>query len=157
MCSRPAPATARRGRGFTLIEALLAIVVLAFGLVGILAAFKTVGKSSADPLVHKQMGAIAQEFLEEIRLKPYAVAANAAPSGCARDTYNDTLDYHGYSATGICALDGTAIAALTRYSVSISVVSGTLSGIAAARKITITVTTGNQSLTLVGWRTDYAS
>jgi hypothetical protein len=42
-------------------------------------------------------------------------------------------------------------------SVSVRVQAATLSGIAAARRIAVTVTRGNTSLTLVGWRTDYAS
>lgn len=156
MCSDHRPG-AGPAHGFTLIEALLAIVVLAIGLVGVLAAFKTVSRASADPLVHLQLAAVAQELLEEVRLKPYAAAANAAPSGCARDTYNDVADYNGYASTGICTIDGTAIAALARYSVTISVASGTLGGVAAAMKITVSVTTAGQTVTLVGWRTDYAS
>ena len=147
----------RATRGFTLVEALLAMVVLGIGLAGLLVAFNTIGKRSADPLVHKQMSAIAQELLEEISLKPYAVAANAAPTGCARDTFNDVADYHGYSRTGICTIDGTAVAALASYSVSISVTSSALAGVAAARRISITVSHSGKSLTLVGWRTDYAS
>ena len=146
----------RRPRGFTLPEAILAIVVLGVGLAGLLLAFATVAKSSADPVLQQQMMAVAQELLEEIQLKPYAPAANAAPTGCARDTFNDVADYHGYSSTGICTLDGTAIAALAGYSVSVSVLPGTLGGVAAARRIVVTVSQGGQSLQLVGWRVDYA-
>ena len=68
----------RRHRGFTLPEALLAIVVIGVGLTGVLAAFGSVTRNSADPVVHKQMIAVAQELMEEIQLKPFAVAANAA-------------------------------------------------------------------------------
>ena len=66
----------RRPRGFTLPEAILAIVVLGVGLAGLLLAFATVAKSSADPVLQQQMMAVAQELLEEIQLKPYAPAAN---------------------------------------------------------------------------------
>ena len=154
MCARPP--LRRHQRGFTLIEAVVAIVVIGVALTGILLAVGSSVRGSADPVVQRQMLAIAQQYMEEIQLKPYAVAANSAPSGCARDTYNDILDYNGYS-NSVCAIDGTAIAALSGYTVSITVAAGTLGGIAAAKKITVTVTRGTQTLVLTGWRTDYAS
>ena len=144
-------------QGFTLVEAILAIVVIGVGLSGVLLAFSTVARSGADPLLRKQMLAIAQEMLEEVQLKPYAAAANAAPAGCARDTYNDVADYNGYTRTGICTIDGVAIPALAAYTVTVSVAAGTLSGVAAARRIVVTVSRTGESLQLVGWRTDYAS
>lgn len=155
MCAdRPVPH--RRQRGFTLIEAVVAIVVIGVALAGVLLAVSTSVRGSADPVVQRQLLAAAQQYMEEVQFKPWAAAANAAPGGCARDTFNDLLDYHGYSAS-VCAVDGTAIAALAGYTVNITVAAGTLGGVAAARKITVTVTRGTQSLTLTGWRTDHAS
>ena len=147
----------RPARGFTLPEALLAIVVLGVGLAGVMLAFGTVARHSADPVLRKQMMGIAQELLEEISLKPYAAAANSAPAGCARDTYNDIADYHGYSSSGFCTVDGVLIPALASFGVSASVVAGTLAGVSAARQITVTVSRGGESLSIKGWRTDYAS
>ena len=155
MCARPP--RRRPARGFTLPEALLAIVVLGVGLTGVLLAFGAVSRHSADPVLRKQMMGIAQELLEEIALKPYAAAVNSAPVGCARDTYNDIADYHGYSSVGICTVDGVVIPALASFSVSASVVAGTLSGVSAAKQITVTVSQGGESLTIKSWRTDYAS
>jgi len=152
---RPRPR--RRQAGFTLVEAIIAIVVLAVGLTGVMTAFHTVAKHSADPVVGKQLVALAQEMMEEISLKPYATAANTAPAGCARDTFNDVADYHGYSSSGVCTIDGVAIPALASYRLSVSVVSATLAGVSAAKRITVTVTQGATSVTLVGWRTDFAS
>ena len=148
---------APRRRGFTLPEALLAIVVVGVGLAGLLIVFSTISRGSANPVLRQQMVAIAQELMEEITLKPYAAAANTAPVGCARDTYNDISDYNGYSSNGICSIDGVAIAALSAFNVSASVVSGTLAGVAAAKTITVTVSLAGESLQLVGWRTDYAA
>ena len=144
-------------RGFTLPEALLAIVVIGVGLTGVLAAFGSVTRNSADPVLHKQMIAVAQELLEEIQLKPYAVAAHTAPAGCARDTFNDVRDYNGYTSTGVCTVDGVAIPALAGLQVAATVATGTLGGVGAALKITVTVQQGGHTLRLVGWRTDYAS
>lgn len=152
------PATAIRRRGFTLIEAIVAIVVIGFGLAGLMSSFSVISRNNADPVVRKQMLAIAQEMLEEIQLKPYTVAANAAPAGCARDTFNDLSDFDGYASSGsICTVDGVAIAALAGYSLRVSVVPATLSGVAATKKITVSVSRGSETLVLVGWRTDYAS
>ncbi|MDH4392963.1 MAG: prepilin-type N-terminal cleavage/methylation domain-containing protein [Aquabacterium sp.] len=147
----------RRLRGFTLPEALLAIVVIGVGLTGVLAAFGSVTRNSADPVVHKQMIAVAQALLEEIALKPFAEAAHTAPTGCARDSFNDVRDYNGYASSGVCSVDGVAIPALAGLQVAASVATGTLGGVAGALKITVTVQHSGQTLTLTGWRTDYGS
>jgi len=145
-------------QGLTLIEMMVAIVILGVGLAGVLLAFSTVTRASADPVINEQMLAIAEELLEEIELKPYAVSANAAPAPCARNTFNDVLDYDGYtSASGICTIDGTPIPSLATYTVQVSVQPGALAGLGAARRIDVTVTHGSSSLTLTGWRTDFAS
>ena len=144
-------------RGFTLPEALLAIVVVGVGLAGLLLVFATISRGNANPLLRQQMTAIAQELMEEITVKPYAAAAHTAGSGCARDSYNDIADYHGYSSSGVCTVDGVAIAELAAFNVGVSVVAGTLAGVAAARAITVSVSHAGETLQLVGWRTDYAS
>ncbi|MBQ0931514.1 prepilin-type N-terminal cleavage/methylation domain-containing protein [Ideonella sp. 4Y16] len=149
--------SSKRQRGLTLVELVIAIVVLGLGVAGLMLAFSTVGRGSADPLVQRQMEVIAVEMLEEIALKPYAATANTAPAACARNTYNDVADYNGYASNGaICSIDGTPITALSGYSVAVSVLPTTLAG-ATALKITVTVSRSGQSLSLVGWRTDYAS
>jgi MSHA pilin protein MshD len=157
MCAERRPTRSRRRQGgFTLIEAIVAIVVIGVALAGVLMAVNASVRGSADPVVQRQLLAVAQQYMEEVQLQPWAPAANSAPAGCARDTFNDLLDYHGYSGR-ICAMDGTAIAALAGTTVSISVAAGTLGGVAAARQITVTVVRGAQSITLTGWRTDHAS
>ena len=145
----------------TLIELIVAIVIISIGLAGVLLAFNTTVRHSGDPLVRKQMSAIADEMMEEILLKPFAVAANAAPAACARDTYNDVRDYNGYSAASICDIDGTVV--LSNYGVSVSVsppaaLPVSLNGMTATDQLTVTinVTHGSDSYALTGWRTCFA-
>lgn len=148
----------RRAHGFTIIEMIMAIVIIGVGLAGLLTVFSTSVRSSADPVVRKQLLSIAEEMIEEIALKPFNAAANAATSGCARAVFNDIGDYNGYSTSGkICNLDGLEIAALRGYSVSVTVAAGTLEGVSDARQITVVASRGSDSITLVGWRTNYAN
>jgi MSHA pilin protein MshD len=152
---RPRP---RRARGFTLIELIVAIVVLGVGLAGVMAAFSLATRGSGDASARKQMLAVAEELLEEIQLQPYAATPNAAPTGCGRDTYNDVADYAGYATTHqVCAIDGTPVPTLNGYSVSISVSPTSLGGVGNARKIVVTVSRSGDSVSLTAWRVDYAS
>jgi len=149
----------RSHRGFTIVEMMVAIIVLGVGLAGVLLAFGVVTRGSADPVIAQQMLAIAEELLEEIQLKPYAALPNAAPAPCARNTFNDVGDYNGYAppAGTICFIDGTPIPSLAGYSVRVQVQTAALAGVAAAKRIVVTVTRGNDKLVLTGWRTDFAS
>lgn len=147
----------RRSRGFTLVEMIIAMVIISAGLAGLLAAFNTGVVGSADPMVHKQMLSVAEEMMEEILLKPYAVASGTR-SGCDRRNANDIFDYADYSES-VCTIDGTAVAELAGYTVAVNVDGSASLGTLAAgvTKITVTVTRGAESLRLVSWRTNYGA
>jgi MSHA pilin protein MshD len=146
----------RRARGMTLMELVLAIVIIGVGLTGVLVAFNQAVFHSADPVVRKQMLAIAEEMMEEITLKPYAVGAAVPPAGCARSAHDDVRDYNGYASAGICDIDGTAIPSLATYNVAVAVTLGALPNGIAALRIVVTVTHGTETVTLVGYRTAWA-
>jgi len=148
----------KQSSGFTLVEMIIAIVIIGVGLAGVLLAFNTTVKSSADPMIRKQMLAVAEEMLEEVLLKPYAPAPGTI-SGCNRASADDVSDYAAYTDQPVCDIDGTTVAGLDGYTVSVAVdASASLGALATGvKKITVTVMRGSETLSLVGWRTDYAA
>jgi len=150
----------RHHRGFTLIEMVLAIVIIGVGLAGVMMAFSQGVKNSADPVIRKQLLAVAEEMLEEVALKPFATSATTTTkTGCVRSNYDDVFDYNGYASNSkVCDIDGTTITALNGLSVSVAVVNAAFNGIAAAdaAEITVTVSKTSDSVTLKGWRTNHA-
>lgn len=156
--------TRSRHRGFTLIELIVAIIIISVAVAGVLAAYVTSVKGSGDALVSKQLVAIAEEMMEEILLKPYKVVGTApsnSPTSCgstaSRAFFDDVRDYAGYQTNGICDIDGNAIAGLGGYRVAVVIDPAfTLGGIANTLHVTVTASTNGQSITLDGFRTYYA-
>ncbi|TDM09473.1 MAG: prepilin-type cleavage/methylation domain-containing protein [Ideonella sp. MAG2] len=149
----------RLPRGMSLIELVVAIVILGVGLAGMMLAFSTVAGGSADPVIQRQMQAIADEMLAEISLKPFAPAANAAATGCARVNFNDLSDYDGYATSNqICTIDGVPIPSLANYSVSVSITNVAWQTAPSSESVLIkvTVTYGNNSYVAFVRRVGYA-
>lgn len=147
----------QRARGFTLLEIIVAIVVISVGLAGVLAVFNVNVRHSADPVVRKQLVAIAEEMLEEIALRPYTGATKESDPGCGRSTFDDVADYHLYPTNGqVCDVEGVAIADLSGYTLAVTVTNVTLTGGVPARRIQVVTSRGSDQVTLVTWRTDYA-
>lgn len=145
-------------RGFTIIEMIVAVVVIGVGVAGLLSAVSMSTRNSADPTVRIQLQAVAEQLMEEVLLKSYAAGTPATVTGCERSAFDELNDYDNYTTSNkVCNVDGTTIVELNGYSVKINVAAGTLSGVSAAKKVSITVSRGNESFTLVSWRTDYAS
>lgn len=148
----------RRARGFTLLEAIVAIVVISVGLAGVLAVFNVNVRNSADPVVRKQLIAIAEEMLEEIALRPFSGPTKESDAGCGRVTFDDVADYHLYPANGqVCDVEGIAITALSGYTLAVTVTDVTMTGSVPARRIQVVATRGSDRVTLVTWRTNYAA
>lgn len=150
--------TRQRSRGFTLLEIIVAIVVISVGLAGVLSVFNVNVRHSADPVVRKQLMAIAEEMLEEIALRPYSGATKESDAGCGRATFDDVSDYHLSPANHeVCDVEGVAIAALAGYTVDVTVTNVTMTGSVPAKRIQVVVARGNEQVTLVTWRTEYAA
>lgn len=168
MCIRLLAMSRQRQAGLSLIEVIVFIIVVGVGITGLLSVFGNFVRTSADPMIQKQVVAIAESLLEEVMLQPftncepavYDFDAQECPPGgneimgpdtiagvqqsrYALDTpFNNVNDYHGFSMAGsIQAIDGTTIGGLIGYSAAIAVTQvGTQFGIANDEVLRIDVT-----------------
>lgn len=147
--------TRRHQRGFTLIELIIFIVVVAAGLAGILSVMNTVVASSADPMVRKQTIAIAESLLEEILLKEYANPATDGDTGTVRAQFDDVDQYANYSTTGIQDPLGVPVPGLGAYNVEPVVVEEVQLGGQTVKRVTVSVTGPQGAISLVGYRGNY--
>ncbi|SFV05076.1 type II secretion system protein [Pseudoduganella namucuonensis] len=150
----------RRQQGVTLVELIIAMVIIGISVAGVVQVFNLNTVASADPMITKQMRAVAESLMEEIQHQQFDAQANTgAAAGCARDTFNDVRDYHGYTQANVCDIGGVSLG-LSGMGVSVTVTNAATSlfpGVPAgsALQIQITVTQGTQSFKLLGWRTDF--
>lgn len=166
-------------RGLTLVELIVAMVVVSAGVAGILSAFNISVRGSVDPMIAKQAVAIGEALLEEVSLAPFTYCdpddANAetaaSAAGCASQAealgaevgdarpYDNVNDYHGLVLNPISDISGVAIAGLGGYSASIAIADAGLVDIAAgeALRIVVTVIAPNGDVfSIEGIRTRYA-
>lgn len=172
----------RPAAGFSLIELVVFIIVLGVGLAGVMVFYNTATRSSVDPIIRKQVLAIATSLLEEIELRGFTYCdpnddnvytatttagctspENLGPeSGEARATFDNVNDYHGFSMSTITDITGTTVPNLNGYAVTnVTIASaGTQFGLASdpdALSISVTATgPGGVSVTLQGYRFRYA-
>jgi MSHA pilin protein MshD len=145
-------------RGFTLVELIVAITIVAIAATTILGTMATVSSRSADAMIEQQAIAVGQAYLDEI-LQRWVVDRNGTPPNTGRGSWDLVDQYNGLSDTGARDQFDNPIAALSTFNVSVSVVPTTaLTGIAssAARRVDVTVTRApNVTVKLSGYRTDY--
>jgi MSHA pilin protein MshD len=159
----------RRQSGLSLIELVVAIVILSIGLVALLIPITNAVRNSGDPLVAKQMAAIAEAMLEEIELQPFAVptgspcptAAVCPPTQPNRQNFDHIALYDGFATTGIYQIDGVTPmgGTLTPYSLAVSAQPTPLNGV-PAYLISVTVSwpsavAPSKTLTVSAFRTNY--
>lgn len=155
--------SSKREQGVTLVETVVAVLILSVAVGGLLLALQTAVRASSDPLVRKQMLAIAEGMLEEVLLHPYSAYSPANPSSpplscgsaASRAAFATIGDYQNYATNGICDLYGNAVAPLAGYQLRVALTPATLGGSGfslTAVKVTVTVTHGGESLSLSGWK-----
>jgi MSHA pilin protein MshD len=171
-CVRVGARHASPAAGFSLVEAIVFIVIVSVALAGVLSVMNLTTKRSADPLIRKQMIAIGESLLEEISQQNFTNPAvggyTCAPLPCTqakRQLLDDIGDYSGFATTGIYPIDtNVLIPGLTGYNVAVTVAGAALGPAANqisstnANLITVTVTGPDSStITLSGYRTAYGS
>ncbi len=77
---------AARQRGITFIELIMFIVVVGIGVAGVLLVYSVTVKSSSDPMVRKQLLAIAEAVLEEVQLMPFTICDPDDPQAATAAT-----------------------------------------------------------------------
>jgi MSHA pilin protein MshD len=123
---------ARKQSGMTLIEVVIAIVVIAIAVSAVLGVLARNVGASADAMIVSQGITIAEAYLEEISLKAFA-DPDGADGETVRASFDDVDDYDGLVDSGAADQFGNPIPALAGYTVSVSVAaSAGLPGIAAA-------------------------
>lgn len=142
-----------RAAGVTLVELVVAIVIVAVALAGMVAVFMRADRASVDPVVTQQMAMIAEGMMEEILLKPYS---DANPRPAKRTDFAKVADYDGYASSGVYDIEGNAVPGLDTYDVRVVVADAGLGQVASGDSLRVTVTVhhaGAADFALSGWRT----
>ncbi|MBW8056318.1 MAG: type II secretion system protein [Nitrospira sp.] len=147
----------RRQAGTTLIELVIAIVIVSIAVSAVLMVFSMNVGYSADPMIRYQAVAIAEAYLEEISLKAFA-DPGGGDGEASRDLYDDVDDYHGLVDVGARNQFDAALPGLGDYTVSVTVTQSALPSIAASDNYLINVTVthaANINFTLSAYRPNF--
>jgi MSHA pilin protein MshD len=146
----------RRERGATLIELIIAIVVISIAASAVLGVLSSTVGRSADAMVLSQAVAIAEAYLEEISLKSFA-DPDGVDGEATRAGFDDVDDYDGLVDLGARDQFGAALAPLSQYTVTVTVAATTaLAGVPGgdAERIDVRVSyPGNGLVALTGYKT----
>lgn len=157
----------RRSAGVTLVELIVAMVIIGVALAGTVAVFARSTRASADPVIQQQMAAIADNMMEEVLQKPFVGPSGGVPpcpasTTAARATFYEICDYNNYgkNVSGVKDVEGNAVAGLEGFNVLVTVANVALTNVASADAAQVTVTVSYPAdtadfpnLVLNGWRT----
>ena len=142
-----------RHSGFTLLEIITTVVVLAVAAPTLMSVFSSTIQTSADPMFQHQALSIAEAYMEEILLKDFAIGPETT-----RANFDDVRDYNGLNDIGARDQANNLIAGLNDYTVSVAVANDGLNGIAAADSLRIDITVSHaviDDILLSGYRVNY--
>ncbi|MFK5926749.1 MAG: type II secretion system protein [Desulfuromusa sp.] len=147
----------RSYQGFTLIELIVAMVIISVALAGVMSVMNYTTLHSADPMLRQQSIAIAEAYMEEITLKNYTDPDTDGEGN--RALFDDVDDYNGLTDSGAHDQSGNPISGLENYSININVSAqnyGPSGMVVSGLKVDVSVTDpGGERLTLTGYRTSY--
>lgn len=167
-----------RQRGFSLVEAIVFIVLVSVAIGGVMMAVTAATRDSVDPLIRKQALTIAEALLEEIRAMPFtfcdpddpAVSTATSAAGCATPEamgpepgetryapgtpFDNVNDYHLYDTAtevppGVKDITGAPIAGIGSYNAAVNITQVALGVVPAAESLQIAVTVTGPSNTVV--------
>lgn len=148
--------------GLTLVELIVAMVVISVALVGVMSVINFTTSHSADPVLRHQALAIAEAYMEEVILKEFLDpdTGDICPTKEAnRALYDNVCDYNGLVDNGVRNQNGQAITGLENYRVSVAVAQesfGSSGNLVDGLRIDVEVTDpAGESLTLISYRADY--
>lgn len=172
-------------RGFTLIEIIIGIVVLAISIVLLTVLVFPQAQRSAEPLLQQRAAALGEAFLHEINAKSFdensdrsggfercgetsapacTLPANLGSDGETREDFDDVDDYHELHISAPTLADALGADIAARYpgftfaiAVCYSDVDGICQGsVTLYKKIEVTVTTSfGQNFTFTSLRGNY--
>jgi MSHA pilin protein MshD len=114
--------TERRCAGFTLVELIVAIVIVGISIAAVASVFVVTTQHSADPMARQQAQLIAEAYLDEILLKRFwdpDTNTVCPPAEGARSDYDNVCDYHSGGPQAAADQFGNVIAG---YTVQVTVV-----------------------------------
>jgi len=121
----------KRQSGLSLIEAVVAIVIIAVCVAGIMRLMSDMVLTSSKTLQKRQALLIASSYLEEIMAKPVAdpqsgVVCSASPPAGGRPTFIKVCDYSNLFEQGVHDQNGNAVPGLGNYEVAVNIIYGTV-------------------------------
>jgi MSHA pilin protein MshD len=140
-------------RGVTLVELVIAIVIIAIAVSAVMGVLSMTTRGSAEAMIRNQAVAIAASYLEEIRLKDFAAGSGTG----SRAAFDDVSDYNGLVDVGAHDQFGNAIAGLDQYTVRVTVGAGTIGTLSGAhvRRIDVNVQHAiGINMTISGYRAE---
>ncbi len=142
----------RRERGATLIELVIAIVVIAIAVTSVLGLLSSIAVRSAGAMGATQAASIAGAYLDEALSKSFQ-DTNGPEVG--RQNFDDVMDYN-FTDAGVRDATGALVPGLDQYTVQVTANSVALGAVPNAVRIDVRVTAPNGNVTrLSGFRTDY--